>query len=163
MTRSPLERARRLRAHLASPGDLWLLLRILALATVLPLLLRTLSLPRLLRWLTPSPVRPGAKAPQPQRIARLVQRVLGLNRWVYRPNCLKRSLLLFHFLRRGGQDVRLHIGVRSPGPLHAGAALDGHAWLELAGAPYLEPQAAAIGSYRVTYRYPERAAADHSP
>ena len=160
MARSPLERAGRLRAIFASPGDLWLLLRILALATVLPLLLRTLSLSRLLRWLTP---RPGAEPTQPQRVARLVQRVLGLNRWVYRPNCLKRSLLLFHFLGNSGDDVRLCLGVRSPGPLHAGATLDGHAWLEVGGAPYLEPQAAAIGSYRVTYRYPERATADPSP
>ena len=88
------------------------------------------------------------------RIARLAGLILRRDLWIYRPNCLKRSLLLYHFLRRAGYDVQFCMGVR-PGKQAADERLDGHAWLEYRGAPFQEPLEREIPSYAVTYRFPE--------
>lgn len=48
--------------------------------------------------------------------------------------CLPKSLVLQQLLRREGIETALRIGVRK-----AGAALDGHAWLEYRGVPVADP------------------------
>jgi hypothetical protein len=51
--------------------------------------------------------------------------------------CLTRGLTLYWFLRRAGLDVELRFGLD---PAHDGDLTDGHCWLTLDGAPYLEPR-----------------------
>ncbi len=134
--------------------ELWLLIRIGTLATLLPLLTRRLSLLDLMRWLTPKrPSGDAGRIPQ-ERIVGLVELVLRRDFWIYRPNCLKRALLLYRFLHQSGQAVQLCIGVRATGPSDTGATMDGHAWLQRQGVPYLEPLAEEVPSYRVTFAYP---------
>ena len=48
--------------------------------------------------------------------------------------CLPKSIVLQQLLRREGIETALRIGVRK-----AGAALDGHAWLEYRGVPVADP------------------------
>jgi len=50
-----------------------------------------------------------------------------------RNTCLNRSLVLFHFLNRMGEDVVIHFGVRKEDKL-----LKGHGWLAKGGRPFLE-------------------------
>jgi hypothetical protein len=122
-----------------------------ALATVLPLLIRRLPLPRLLRRLTPRRKAP-ADADMARRLVEYSNLILNRRFWVYRPNCLKRSLLRYYFLRRAGYEVQLCLGVQP-------AALDGekggHAWLMYRGEPFQEPQSERLADYLVTYRYPD--------
>jgi hypothetical protein len=140
------------------PFDLGLLLQILALATVVPVLLRVLSLPRVLRLLTPKQAQP-LKADRDRAFARKVAHytdaLLRHRLWIYRPNCLRRSLVLYHFLCRSGWAVQICLGVRST-PMGDGlsAGLQGHAWLVYGGEPFLERHTGLVERYTVSYRFP---------
>lgn len=70
----------------------------------------------------------------------------------WRHTCLRRSLVLFYLLRRAGRPVSLHIGVRK-----LDGALQAHAWLVLAGEPYLEPDADEHRDFRMIAAFPEPA------
>jgi hypothetical protein len=62
--------------------------------------------------------------------------------------CLKRSLVLFHYLRRAGKHPIVHFGVaRTDGRVH------GHAWIELDGQPYAEAGEGLKGFAQI-YAYP---------
>lgn len=152
---------RKIGANVQSPGDLWLFAQIVLLATFLPLGLRVLPLPTVLRLL--SPKRPAVRVllPTDTAAAKRVQftdYILRRNVWVYRPNCLKRSLLLYHFLQRAGMDVQIYLGVqraRQPAAGFAQGELRGHAWLVYRGAAVYEPSDEDLESFHVTYRYAE--------
>jgi len=66
---------------------------------------------------------------------------------VKRP-CLFRSLALFSYHRRKGIPVRIAYGIRNNG-----GVLEGHSWLLLDGAPFLE-RVDPGGTYASLYIYP---------
>lgn len=147
---------RKFRANIRSCSDGWLLVRIIAWASVLPLLVRGWPLPRLMRLLTPrrTSKRLCGNADQyAEKVARYTDFVLGRGIGVYRRNCLKRSLILYRFLCRRGIEVRLCLGVsktrRSP-DLNSANALRGHAWLVRQGRVYQEHPSVDTGTYTVT-------------
>lgn len=105
---------------------------------------RAVSLPRLMRIFDARPAPRGRIEP-----ARLVYLATGLVRATLRDRyCMKRSLLIFHFLRRWGYDARILFGV-----VRDGDELRGHAWIELNGAPLAE-RGDPRRAYAVTYSYP---------
>ena len=117
-------RASQIRAVVSGPGELWLALRMLFWAALLPFLKRIMPLPRLVSVMTPA----HRRAPDERRSAVVVT----LARWAYktgalRDNCLERSLITYRYLP-AGEDSRLVLGVRKgdDGP-------PGHAWLTLRG------------------------------
>ncbi len=69
----------------------------------------------------------------------------------WRYTCLRRSVVLYHLLRRSGRAVELRVGVRKD----ADGSLAAHAWLVRDGAPYLEPDPAVPGRFSVIARLPE--------
>jgi hypothetical protein len=71
----------------------------------------------------------------------------------WRYTCLRRSVVLYHLLRRAGRDISLHIGVRKSGT----GALQAHAWLVRDGAPYLEPDRDEHRAFSVIATFPETA------
>ncbi len=73
--------------------------------------------------------------------------------WPWRTTCLKRATILYALLRRAGEDVQLHIGVKR----ETGKAITAHAWLMRNGAPYLEPPASPYATYQVITAFPELA------
>lgn len=60
---------------------------------------------------------------------------------------MKRSLVLFHFLRKAGEDAEIVFGV-----VKDGDKLEGHAWVTVNGQPFAEE--GPVDKYTVTYRYP---------
>lgn len=81
-----------------------------------------------------------------------------MNLWIYRPNCLKRSLVLYRVLRDEGVDVQLCIGARLGDRDEdelTGGRLEGHAWLVKDGRNFLEKNEETANSYRVTYSFPD--------
>ena len=98
----------------------------------------------LLLWWTYARVRAGIGRPLPTLVAELEQPVPGerrqdprrLSAGVHqalrighrRPTCLMKSLVLFHMLRRQGDDAQLLIGLPA-NPVNKNA----HAWVELDG------------------------------
>ena len=129
--------------------DLWLMVRIAALAVAVRPLLALMSLPALLRLLDPG-VRPG-RNPSPaglERPIQLARRVLSRAHGPFRQSCLRRSLALFRILRAAGFPVSIVFGLARPGD-----ALDGHAWLELDGVSVGEPNGGQT-PYKPIYRFP---------
>ncbi len=121
---------RRVWQELRSWGDLWLLVRTVALALRVPLLMRR-PLPQLLPYLTPTPVQ----RPQPEQARKavvFVRAYLGVFRRLMRRPCLVQGLPLYQLLREAGYGVQVHFGIAPDGKV-------GHCWLTLDDQPLLEP------------------------
>lgn len=134
--------------QIKNPKDLWLLLRIAAMASILPLLLRWMRLPTLLKVLQS---RNSVAAPEKEQIDKIVRFsnfVFGRNVLAGKSSCLKRSLLLYHFLGKAGMEVELNFGIKK------GNGLLGHCWLTSGGKIYLDNED-HITNFEVIYRSSE--------
>lgn len=92
---------------------------------------------------TPLPV------PMPERLVELVDRALAVDKGPFRPNCMRRTLVLARYLRRAGEEPVVCFGVK-PDERPAGA-FDGHAWIEIDGQPLAE-RADPHGLYTTMFR-----------
>jgi hypothetical protein len=112
-------------------------------------LIKFLPLPRALSLLAPNSRRlaPRQPAVSDERLAQLLDSVLGLNLLCFTPVCWKRAAVLHRQLALRGRDTRLLFGLRKDG----GGLLDGHAWIESEGQPLFETVAP---EYAVTYAFP---------
>jgi Transglutaminase-like superfamily len=110
---------------------------------------KVLPLPRLLEIATPRPRSSPdiASAETESGMARLVDALLGINLFVFKPVCWKRAIVLHRYLRLRGIETRVVFGVRCPGE----QLLAGHAWIEAGNKPLLERE---IPDYVVTYSFP---------
>jgi hypothetical protein len=121
-----------------------------------------LVLASFLAWLMPLPrahrlVSTRLRAPRPgdptltaARLARAIDRVLRLDLLIFRRSCWRRALVLHRFLALRGIDSRINFGVKK-----TAGELQGHAWLERDGHPFLEDDAAA---YVITFSLPPQPA-----
>lgn len=136
-----LYRARRLR-----PMDVWLLVQMTGLLVQILVLQRRMPLDDLVRRFdtrTGDPVRPLVP------LRRLNLLVTGLLRLIYGSDfCMKRSLILFYYMRKWGYPVHIHFGVAKEN-----GTLKGHAWVDLAEHPFAEGTDPRQ-TFRVTYTYP---------
>jgi len=106
-------------------------------ATFLPLLVRWLPLRRLLKMMTPPTfLRPYASVSR-ERIVAIVEHRLRTPRNMRRRACLRRGLMLFHFLRLAGCDAVLQFGVFPPGV--DANRMHGHCWVTVAGECIADP------------------------
>lgn len=130
--------------------------RVWAFVSLLSVLVRLCSVPRLLRLCALCAPRPPADA---ARIVACVERVLATRHSVIsRGPCLKRSLTLYRFLGARATDIQFCLGVRyanAPPPRRT-RQIQGHAWLLRNGMPYLERDHQHVRRFRVIYRYPAR-------
>ncbi len=124
----------------ASPGDGWLLARMLVWRTALPVLKRRVPLAKLARVMWQEPAA-RTRRDHADRIPDLAQRLYRRFRMGEEDICLERSLLAYRFLSRAGADPQLVIGIR-PGD----SPVVGHAWVVVDGEPLFEP-AASVGEY----------------
>jgi len=157
---SPAAIARKIRENFSSLQDITLFVRILSLVAFLPAMLKLLSIPMLMQMFTPRRMTtsgsPDTNKGQ-DKIVKYADYILSRNFWMFRSTCLRRSLVLYHFLRRGGTNVQICFGVRYKGELgqeEFSKELEGHAWLLYKGEIFLERNVAMAGEYRVTYCYP---------
>jgi hypothetical protein len=115
-------------------AERWLLVQSLLLLPIIHLALILLGYARLRRALeTLSPLNSSMKAiaetanvQRAQEIARIVS--LAAQHGLYRATCLRRSLLLWWFLRRDGMAGKLRFGIRV-----FNHRLEAHAWVEYQG------------------------------
>lgn len=125
--------------------DLILLGHIAALAAILPLLVRVLKLPTLLRLLETRNPGPPAKPEEVNRIIRFTQAVVRQKFLCGQGTCLKKSLLLFHFLGRIGRPLKIHFGVNK-------YVILGHAWVSYDGRVF-EDSEEKIQKFFETFSY----------
>jgi len=152
---------KKIRSNFNSLEEVLLFVRILLLATILPLLIKRLTIPRLLKLLTPQNSKSG-RISGPDEIIDKIEKytlyILSRDFWVYRNICLKRSLVLYHFLRKYGVHVTVCFGVRYNNERFHGAEgkkMEGHAWLLYKGDIFLEKNVEETKKYKMTYCYPE--------
>ncbi|HEY9404190.1 MAG TPA: lasso peptide biosynthesis B2 protein [Pyrinomonadaceae bacterium] len=131
------------------PGEAFLLLRMSAWVALLSLLIRLLPLPRVLSLIsdTTGDRKPRNARMTEQRLAQLVDALLGLNVLCFTPTCWKRAPVLHRYLALYGIKTRIVFGVRK----ETESLLAGHAWLEADGRPLLE---ATPPQYTTTYSFP---------
>ena len=136
------------RLLLTDPGEIVLSARMALWIVLVSLLARALALPRAHR-LTSTRVRCDVAVDPavPARLARTIDRLLGLDLFVFRPSCWRRAMVLQRFLALRGIESRVNFGVQQK----ADGLVHGHAWLEHQGQPLLENDAAA---YVVTFSLP---------
>ncbi|HZX14865.1 MAG TPA: lasso peptide biosynthesis protein, partial [Thermodesulfobacteriota bacterium] len=108
---------RKIRANFNSFENVELFIQIFILLTVLPLLIKLLSLPRLMKLLTPNDVKvlnnQDSKSIK-EKVVKYTGYILSRNFWIYKAICWKRALVLYHFLRKAGVNVQICFGVRLP-------------------------------------------------
>jgi hypothetical protein len=116
---------------------------------VLSIASRCFSLPRALA-IVAGPETHASRSPggeTEQRLARLMDQLLAVDVFLFRPICWKRAAVLHRYLSRHGIRTRIIFGVRNDSE----GKVAGHAWLEADGEPILE---STPPDYVVTYRFP---------
>jgi hypothetical protein len=159
-----METLKKLRDNFNSPREVLLFGRIFFLITVLPLMVRFLTLPRLMMLLSRSASGAdgtGNSEDYRNTIVKYTDYLLSRNFWVYRKTCLKRSLVLYHFLYPVFPGLGICFGVRTKQDSipNKRRALDGHSWLTHKGEIFLEEQPDLAKKYTVTYHFPEKPSA----
>ncbi len=146
--------------NFSSPGDIWLFMRIFGLITLLPIMVKCLSIPNLMKTLTPGGKKFGISFDVDfliEKIVKYTDYILGYNWLVYKKTCLKRSLVLYHFLRKYGIEVHICLGVKkeeSFREVDSEKILQGHAWLTYKGDIFLENNPLSEDDYKQTYCSP---------
>jgi len=112
------------------------------------LLLRFMSLPRVLNKLTPEHLKGEPDVASLDRLNYYIDRWLQVVPYNRKGNCFPRSLALYWYAWRHGYPVQFHCGVRM-----GYVKLEGHAWLTLHGEAFRE-LTQQWKTYTVTYSYP---------
>ncbi len=157
---------KKIRQNFNSWRDVLLFSRVLGLITILPILVKWHTLPRLMNRLTPLNIQTLKHSAADLTKAKIVTYTDFILSWgvgVWKRTCLKRSLVLYHFLRDVGMPVYICFGVRIPasaGKIAAHGRLEGHAWLLHEGGIFLENDPDMTRTYKETYRFPVMHQAD---
>jgi hypothetical protein len=157
-----MEMVRKIRSNFNSLEEILLFIQVFLLLTILPLLIKLLSVQRLMKVLTPrnSNVYKNLNIEKSKdKIVKFTDYILSRNLWIYKSTCLKRSLVLYQLFRKSGIDVHVCFGVRYNDKLSGrgtGKKLEGHAWLLHKGEIFLERNVEETKTYSMTYCFPER-------
>jgi hypothetical protein len=152
---------KKIRGNFDSLGDVLLFMQIFFLITLLPFLIKLFSVPQLMKTLTPYARKSNRKRDSEElsdKIVKYTDYILSRNFWMYRSTCLKRSLVLYHFLRKAGIITQICFGVRykeDPAGMRRKKKIEGHAWLLHSGDIFLETNSEMTKTYTMTYCFPE--------
>lgn len=129
--------------------NLWLLLRMLAWASILPALKHIMPLQSLVRLMWAKPVKSERPAEGKDSITVLVGLIYG--RFYTERNCLERSLLLYRYLSMNRVCPELLVGMEK-----VGDEWRGHAWVLADGRPVGEPES-ELKKFTPLFTYGDRA------
>lgn len=140
---------RGLRFATRHPEEALLVARMAVGVACFSVMVRSLPLPRALSWIAPRVPRtpPRITSVSDERLAQLLDALLGLNVLCFTPTCWKRAAVLHRQLALRGRATRVLFGLRREG----GDLLAGHAWLEAGGHPLFEE---VSPDYAVTFAFP---------
>ena len=137
------------RKCIAQPAEALLLVRMVWWVGFLSVVAKLRPLPRALELVS------GKESSQmklrddelPTRLARSIDLVLSADFLFLEPICWKRAAVLRRYLSQSGIATQIIFGVRN----EAKGMVEGHAWLEADGKPFLEK---TPPDYVVTYTFP---------
>ena len=150
----------KIRRNINSLEQFSLLIRILFLLAILPIVLKRLSVSKLMQAFTPKNTMSSKNkdiTKYRESAVKLTDYILNLAPGMWKGTCLKRSLILYFLLRKTGMDVRICFGTRYNTRLSSQEAkkhLEGHAWLMHRGTIFLERNAQLTKTYTLTYSFP---------
>ena len=149
-----MTRLKKLFNYIESPRDLFLFSQIFIFLTILPLLLKLFSLKKLMEVLSSDSKE--NRDVDADKILKLTNLILHRDIFIYKNICLKRSLTLYYFLSRMGQNVNIYYGVKKDTELNnEDQGLDGHSWIKLNGEIFNDGDKNAPDIYHITYSYPD--------
>jgi hypothetical protein len=123
------------RAVVTTPAGAWLAARMLGWVAVLPILKRTLPLPKVVRLCSRPSRAERRRVEREGEITALARRIYARSP-VHNDNCLERSLVLYRFLSEAGAEPVLFVGVGKDAN-----GIIGHAWVSVDGEPVHESHA----------------------
>jgi len=137
------------RKCLRNPAEAFLLLRMAWWVAFLSAATKFVSLPRALELVSgrETPGQINSTIDLPNQLARTIDLLLGADVLFLRPICWKRAAVLRRYLSQHGISTQIIFGVRK----ETRGEVDGHAWLERDGKPFLEK---TQPEYVVTYSFP---------
>jgi len=140
------------RQIIVAPREAALRTRMACWVVLISIVARLTSLPRAQRMACAGTRSRSARARvAPEALAAAIDGVLGMELFVFHRSCWKRAMVLQRFLTFNGIESRINFGVQKT----SDGTVNGHAWLEYQGQPFLEPDA---GTYVVTFSLPLEAA-----
>ena len=152
---------KKFRANFRSFKELLLFTQIFFMIILLPVVLRVFSIPRLMSMLTPRDLK-VYQHPGPEKLraktVKFTDYILSRNSLTSENTCLKRTLVLYHFLRKMGMDVQVCFGVKynTLSDSKTQKRLEGHAWLLYHGDIFLERNTEVTKTYNLTYCFPDK-------
>ncbi|MCF6157750.1 MAG: lasso peptide biosynthesis B2 protein [wastewater metagenome] len=150
---------KKFRANFRSFKEFLLFAQIFLMIISLPIMFRLFSIPRLMRMLTPRDLKIYQHMERENlkdKIVKFTDYILNRNSLTSKNICLKRTLVLYHFLRKIGMDVQICLGVKynTLSDSEAQKKLDGHAWLLYDRNIFLEKNTKMTKIYQMTYCFP---------
>ena len=94
---------------------------------------------------------------QKRRTVRFTDYILNRNFLIWKRTCLKRSLILYYFLRKFGLNIQICVGVRYSEDNKYDSSqkdIEGHAWLLLNDEIIFENDIRQTKSYTMTFCFP---------
>ena len=135
-----------------SPAELYVFIKIGAWILIVTLLLRMVSIPKMMRLLDPR--KTSRKSLPRTKLVNFCSFWLGRETAFLQRSCLKRSLVLFRYLNMQAEPARFFIGVRKED-----GELKGHSWIMINGKP-LFPEDDL--NYKLIFCYPEEKSPEQS-
>jgi len=102
---------------------------------IISIIIRVLSLRTIFKILTPE--KPVARY-NSNIIVNSISALLALENRVIPVKCWKKSMLLYHFLRKYGYEARMHFAVKINSETKNKSLLYGHSWVSLNNNPISE-------------------------
>ena len=149
---------RKFRTNVHSLKEIMLLFHILILSSIIPVLAKHFTVPQLLGFFTPKKIsRLKGNDERKIKIIKYTDYILNIKPELWNGTCLKRSLILFYFLRKLGMNISICFGTRYNIILpedSSGKNLEGHAWLMHNGKIFLEKNVELTKTFTMTYVFP---------
>jgi transglutaminase superfamily protein len=139
-------------------SDVFLALRVLGWALVLPILKHVVPVRRLAAVMHLAPRSDARNLPREDRIVTFARWGARLIRWNSGGNCLERGLIAYRYLCQSGAKPTLVVGLGGS----QRTAFVGHAWVLVDGEPVGESPA-SIGVYTPVFAFDHRGALIASP
>lgn len=135
-------------SRLTSPADVWLGIRVVGWALVLPVIKRVVPMRALAGVMRREPATTVRDAAYEEQIVTFARWGARLIRWKAGGNCLERGLIAYRYLGQAGARPTLVVGLDHEGD----GALTGHAWVVVDGRPAGE-SAASLARYTPVFAF----------